>query len=107
MHLLLLPLLLLAIDADTFTGKVITVKDGDSIVVLRDKEQVEIRLLDIDCPELDQAFGRQAKKQTSDLCLGKTVTNTRRRQVHRAIPNCRQLSFSQSEEASGDGLDPR
>jgi len=74
MHLLLLPLLFVAIGADTFTGKVITIKDGDSIVVLRDKEQVEIRLLDIDCPELDQAFGRQAKKQTSDLCLGRTVT---------------------------------
>ena len=74
MHLLLLPLLFAAIDTDTFTGKVIAVKDGDSIVVLRDKEQVEIRLRDIDCPELDQAFGRQAKKKTSDLCFGKTVT---------------------------------
>jgi len=61
-------------DADVFIGKVIAVKDGDSIVVLRDKDQIEIRLLDIDCPELAQAFGRQAKKQTSDLCFGKTVT---------------------------------
>ena len=74
MHLLLLPLLFVAIGADTFTGKVITVKDGDSIVVRRDKKQVEIWLLDIDCPELNQAFGRLAKKHTSDLCLGKTVT---------------------------------
>ncbi len=60
-------------ESNTFHGKVIAVKDGDSLVVLRDKEQVEIRLLDIDCPELAQAFGRQAKKQTSDLCFGKTV----------------------------------
>ena len=74
MHLFLLPLLFAAIDADTFTGKVIAVKDGDSIVVLRNQEQIEIRLLDIDCPELAQAFGRQAKKQTSDLCFGKSVT---------------------------------
>jgi hypothetical protein len=74
MHLLLLPLLFVVIDTDTFTGKVVAVKDGDSIVVLRDKEEVVIRLLDIDCPELSQAFGRQAKKQTSDLCFGKTVT---------------------------------
>ena len=29
-------------ESNTFTGKVIAVKDGDSIVVLRDKEQVEI-----------------------------------------------------------------
>ncbi len=65
MHLFLLPLLFVAIDTDTFTGKVIAVKDGDSIVVMRDKEEVVIRLLDIDCPELSQPFGRQAKKQTS------------------------------------------
>jgi endonuclease YncB( thermonuclease family) len=79
MHLILLPLIFATIDADTFTGKVITgkviaVKDGDSIVVLRDNEQITIRLLDIDCPELAQAFGRQAKNQTSDLCFGKSVT---------------------------------
>ena len=65
MHLLLLPLLFAAIDTDTFTAKVVGVKDGDSIVVLRDKDEVVIRLLDIDCPELSQAFGRQAKKRTS------------------------------------------
>jgi endonuclease YncB( thermonuclease family) len=74
MHLLLLPLLFVVIDTDTFTAKVVGVKDGDSIVVLRDKEEVVIRLLDIDCPELSQAFGRQAKKRASDLCFGKTVT---------------------------------
>ena len=74
MYLLLLPLLLAAIDADTFTGKVIAVIDGDSIVVARDNKQIEIRLLEIDCPEFDQAFGPRAKKRTSELCLGKTVT---------------------------------
>jgi endonuclease YncB( thermonuclease family) len=66
MHVILLTLLVGAVDTDTFTGKVIAVKDGDSIVVLRDKKQITIRLQDIDCPELAQA-------QTSDLCFGKTV----------------------------------
>jgi endonuclease YncB( thermonuclease family) len=61
-------------ESNTFTGKVIAVKDGDSIVVLRDKQQIEIRLKDVDCPELAQPFGRQAKRQTSELCFGKTVT---------------------------------
>ena len=99
MHLLLLPLLFAAIDTDTFTGKVIAVKDGDSIVVLRDKEQVEIRLRDIDCPELDQAFGRQAKKKTSDLCFGKTVTlkatgkdKYDRTLAHVILPNGKELN---------------
>ena len=31
MYMILLPLLFGAIDADTFTGKVIAVKDGDSV----------------------------------------------------------------------------
>ena len=60
-------------ESNTFTGKVIAVKDGDSIVVLRDKQQIEIRLKDVDCPELAQPFGRQAKRQTSELCFGKTI----------------------------------
>lgn len=70
-----LPLLLLLLAAtDTFEAKVVAVKDGDSIVVLRDKREVDIRLEGIDCPELTQAFGRKAKKRTSQLCFGKYVT---------------------------------
>ena len=93
MHLLLLPLLLVAVDADTFTGKVVAVKDGDSIVVLRDKKQVEIRLLDIDCPELDQAFGRYltqlttldaAERRLADIVAG---VSTFARQELLWIPN--------------------
>jgi hypothetical protein len=34
-----------------FTGKVVAVADGDTITVLRDKEQVKIRLAGIDAPE--------------------------------------------------------
>lgn len=35
-----------------FSAKVVAVSDGDSITVLRDRTQVEIRLHGIDCPEL-------------------------------------------------------
>ncbi len=99
MHLLLLPLLLAAIDTDTFSGKVIGVIDGDSIVVSRDKKQIEIRLLEIDCPEYDQAFGPQAKKRTAELCLGKTVTvkstgkdDYDRTLAHVFLPNGKELN---------------
>jgi len=34
---------------------------------------IEVRLDGIDCPELAQAFGRKAKRFTSDLAFGKTV----------------------------------
>ena len=66
---------------------------------MRGKEQIDIRLLDIDCPELAQAFGRQAKKQTSDLCFGKTVTvkatgkdRYDRTLAHVILPNGKELN---------------
>lgn len=58
---------------DTFTAKVIGVKDGDTIEVLYEGKSQTIRLLDIDCPEKRQAFGQKAKEFTSDLCFGKEV----------------------------------
>jgi micrococcal nuclease len=67
-------ILLVAASTDTFTGKVTVITDGDSIKVLNGRTEVTIRLEGIDCPEAKQAFGQQAKKQTSELCFGKTVT---------------------------------
>lgn len=54
-------------------GRVVRVRDGDSIVVMRGGLGIEVRLDGIDCPELAQAFGRRAKRHTSDLAFGKTV----------------------------------
>jgi len=51
----------------------VRVRDGDSIVVMRGGVGTEVRLDGIDCPELAQAFGRKAKRFTSDLAFGKTV----------------------------------
>ena len=58
---------------DTFTGKVVGVKDGDTIEVLFEGKAQTIRLLDIDCPEKSQAYGMKAKQFTSDMCFGKEV----------------------------------
>lgn len=54
-------------------GRVVRVRDGDSIVVLRGGVGIEVRLDGIDCPELAQAFGRKAKGFTSALAFGRTV----------------------------------
>jgi endonuclease YncB( thermonuclease family) len=54
-------------------GKVVRVRDGDSIVVLREGLEIEVRLDGIDCPELVQAYGRRARRRTSDLAFGKQV----------------------------------
>jgi len=53
------------------TGKVVGVKDGDSIIVLHDGRGEEIRLNGVDCPEKGQAFGNRAKQATSGLAFRK------------------------------------
>lgn len=56
------------------TAKVIYLKDGDSFVVLdKNKKEIEVRLIDIDAPELHQAYGKKAKMHLSNLIKGKTV----------------------------------
>lgn len=59
---------------DTFSGKVVGVKDGDTIEVMYEGIAQTVRLLDIDCPEKSQAYGMKAKQFTSDFCYGKIVT---------------------------------
>jgi endonuclease YncB( thermonuclease family) len=54
------------------TGKVISVADGDTITVLDSSNQThKIRLYGIDCPEKRQAYGKAAKKHTSQLTYRK------------------------------------
>ena len=72
--ILFLSFLVLSIQNETFTAKVIGVTDGDTIVVLTDdNKQIKIRLEGIDCPESKQDFGTKAKQLTVDLCFQKTV----------------------------------
>ncbi|WP_294204113.1 thermonuclease family protein [Chryseobacterium sp. sg2396] len=55
-------------------GKVIKIKDGDTIVVLLgDNTEQTLRLAEVDCPESGQAFGKNAKQFTSGQVFGKTV----------------------------------
>jgi micrococcal nuclease len=56
-----------------FSGKVVSVLDGDTIEVLFNGSAERIRLADIDCPEKGQPFGQKAKLFASDLSMGKTV----------------------------------
>lgn len=61
--------------AQTINGKVVAVKDGDTFVLLTaKKEQITIRLAEIDCPESGQAFGKNAKQFLSNLIFSKTVS---------------------------------
>ncbi|MFY9327995.1 MAG: thermonuclease family protein [Georgfuchsia sp.] len=61
--------------ADTITGRVVGVSDGDTITVLdSSKKQHKIRLAGIDAPESKQAFGQASKKHLSDLVFNRDVT---------------------------------
>lgn len=61
-------------DADEFKAKVIAVSDGDSLLVLHDNTKEKVILYGIDCPELKQEFGLQAKQFTDQCAYGKVVS---------------------------------
>ena len=62
------------LDIFSQTGKVINIKDGDTVVILDENfNKYTVRIADIDCPEKKQPFGTKAKQFTSKEILGKTV----------------------------------
>jgi micrococcal nuclease len=58
----------------SFTGRCLTVLDGDTVEVSQNGTALRIRLEGIDCPERNQPFAEQAKAFTANLIAGKTVT---------------------------------
>lgn len=56
-----------------FYGEVIGLADGDTITVLRDRQQVKVRLAQIDAPEKAQAFGNRARQALADMVFRKQV----------------------------------
>ena len=58
MILLLVPALA---HAESFTGRVVGVIDGDTFRVRRDRRTVKVRLHDVDCPDKRQPHAKQAK----------------------------------------------
>lgn len=69
-HIVLIGLVLHS-HAESLTGRVVGISDGDTITVLVERQQVKVRLADIDAPESKQAFGSRSKQALSDLCFHK------------------------------------
>lgn len=60
--------------AGQLAGKVIGISDGDTLKVLTsDRQQVKVRLSQIDAPESTQAFGNRAKQELGRICFGKSA----------------------------------
>ena len=61
--------------AETLSGKVVGITDGDTIMVLSAKnEPYKIRLAGIDAPEKAQPFGQRAKQKMSNLVFSQPVS---------------------------------
>lgn len=61
--------------AGQLAGKVIGISDGDTLKVLTsDRQQVKVRLSQIDAPESTQAFGNRAKQELAWICFGKSAS---------------------------------
>lgn len=54
--------------------KVVGITDGDTIKVLIEGQQVQVRLYGIDAPERGQAFGSQAQTALKQITAGRKVT---------------------------------
>ncbi len=73
--LCLLVFVSIATFADTLTGKVVKITDGDTLYVLdANYEQHKIRLAGIDAPERKQAYRLASRKHLASLVAGKQVT---------------------------------
>ena len=61
------------VNAASMFGKVIDVNSGDVITIVNLNRPVRVKLVGVDAPEMDQAFGDAAKKHLSDLIHEKSV----------------------------------
>ncbi len=59
---------------ETYSAKVTSVVDGDTLKVTAQGVRQTVILEGVDCPELEQDFGSEAKKFTEAVCGGKIVT---------------------------------
>jgi endonuclease YncB( thermonuclease family) len=76
--LLLLLVLVHGVFAETISGQVVGITDGDTLTILdTSKKRYKIRLADIDAPERGQAFYKRSRQSLADICFRKSaIINT-------------------------------
>ncbi len=60
-------------EPESYSARVVRVKDGDTFVVLRDSREVTVRLYGADAPEKKQKLGSAATRFLATAALGKQV----------------------------------
>lgn len=91
-----------------FRGEVIGVTDGDTVKVLRDgREQVKIRLAEIDAPEKKQPFGQRSRQSLAELVFRKQVlvVEQGKDRYERTIARLKVGDLDANEEQVRRGLD--
>lgn len=73
LHYCLLPGLLFALPVYA-SPVVVKIADGDTLTILDQRQQIKVRLANIDAPERKQAFGTRSQQSLAALCFRKTVT---------------------------------
>ena len=92
--------------AESISGKVINIADGDTLTILNsENNQVKIRLAAIDAPEKSQPFGNRSKQSLSDMCFGKQarieVVDTDRYGRTVGMVTCGDVRANDAQVASG------
>lgn len=63
-----------AVHADTFTGLVVSIVDGDTLVLQVGRQHYTLELVAIDAPESVQAWGAQSRTHLSRLAINQPAT---------------------------------
>lgn len=66
-------LIFLPVICSAWSGEVVEVKDGDTIVVMHGPIREDVRLYGIDCPEKGRDYSRKATEFTRKMTEGKTA----------------------------------
>lgn len=74
--------------AETWTGKVLSVQSGDRLTVQRGKGKASLRVAGIEAPAPNKRWGKQSRASLSDMCLRRPAS------VKRDSPSSKEASVA-------------
>ena len=72
--LFLLALLTAPAFGATIEGRVVGIADGDTLTILVERQQIKVRLAEIDAPESKQPFGNRSRQSLAAVCFQKPAS---------------------------------